>query len=140
VLILPSAAGVAPRIDAPMAEHEAVRARVIGITCIASLGGQLEQAARGGQVERHAIGRLVPLRQPDQRLRVACGGPRAIVAEIVGAEVCRYGQAKEARGERRHAAGRPNGIANRSSAGRNPADHQRGQLLDLNPSRHHGSA
>jgi amidase len=39
VLILPSAAGVAPRIDAPMAEHEAVRARVIGITCIASLGG-----------------------------------------------------------------------------------------------------
>jgi amidase len=39
VLILPSAAGVAPRIDATMAEHEAVRARVIGITCIASLGG-----------------------------------------------------------------------------------------------------
>jgi amidase len=39
VLILPSAAGVAPRIDASMAEHEAVRARVIGITCIASLGG-----------------------------------------------------------------------------------------------------
>ena len=39
VLILPSAAGVAPRIDATVAEHEAVRARVIGITCIASLGG-----------------------------------------------------------------------------------------------------
>ena len=39
VLLLPSAAGPAPRIDAPMAEHEAVRARVIGITCIASLGG-----------------------------------------------------------------------------------------------------
>ena len=39
VLILPSAAGVAPRIDASTAEHEAVRARVIGITCIASLGG-----------------------------------------------------------------------------------------------------
>jgi amidase len=39
VLILPSAAGVAPRIDAAVAEHEAVRARVIGITCIASLGG-----------------------------------------------------------------------------------------------------
>jgi amidase len=39
VLILPSAAGVAPRIDASMAEHEAVRARVIGIACIASLGG-----------------------------------------------------------------------------------------------------
>jgi amidase len=39
VLILPSAAGVAPRIDAAVAEHEAVRARVIGITCIASFGG-----------------------------------------------------------------------------------------------------
>ena len=39
VMILPSAAGVAPRIDASTAEHEAVRARVIGITCIASLGG-----------------------------------------------------------------------------------------------------
>jgi amidase len=39
VLILPSAAGVAPRIDASIAEHEAVRARVIRITCIASLGG-----------------------------------------------------------------------------------------------------
>jgi amidase len=39
ILILPSAAGVAPRIDASVAEHEAVRARVIGITCIASLGG-----------------------------------------------------------------------------------------------------
>jgi amidase len=39
VLILPSAAGVAPPIDALMAEHEAVRARVIGITCIASLAG-----------------------------------------------------------------------------------------------------
>jgi amidase len=39
VLILPSAAGVAPRTDASMAEHEAVRARVIGITCIASLAG-----------------------------------------------------------------------------------------------------
>ena len=39
VLILPSAAGVAPRVDATVAEHEAVRARVIPITCIASLGG-----------------------------------------------------------------------------------------------------
>jgi amidase len=39
VLILPSAAGVAPRTDAAVAEHEAVRARVIGITCIGSLGG-----------------------------------------------------------------------------------------------------
>jgi amidase len=39
LLIVPSAAGVAPRIDASVGEHEAVRARVIGITCIASLGG-----------------------------------------------------------------------------------------------------
>jgi amidase len=39
VLILPSAAGVAPRVDATVAEHEAVRVRVIGITSIASLSG-----------------------------------------------------------------------------------------------------
>ena len=39
VLILPSAAGVAPRVDATVAEQEAVRARVISITCIASLCG-----------------------------------------------------------------------------------------------------
>jgi amidase len=39
ILIVPSAAGVAPRADAPVAVHEAVRDRVIGITCIAGLGG-----------------------------------------------------------------------------------------------------
>jgi amidase len=39
VLLLPSAAGVAPRIDASMAEHEAVRARTIALTSIASLAG-----------------------------------------------------------------------------------------------------
>jgi amidase len=39
VLIVPSAAGVAPRVDATVAEQEAVRDRVIPITCIASLCG-----------------------------------------------------------------------------------------------------
>jgi amidase len=46
ILILPSAAGAAPRIDASTAEHEAVRARVIGITCIASLGGLPQVSCR----------------------------------------------------------------------------------------------
>ena len=42
-LILPSAAGVAPRIDATAMEHEAVRARVIG--CLASSAGRLPQVS-----------------------------------------------------------------------------------------------
>jgi amidase len=39
LMIVPSAAGVAPRADAPASEHEAVRDRLMGITCIAGLGG-----------------------------------------------------------------------------------------------------
>jgi amidase len=39
LLVVPSAAGVAPRADATPGEHEAVRDRVIGITSIAGLGG-----------------------------------------------------------------------------------------------------
>jgi amidase len=39
VLLLPSAADVAPRVDASMAEHENVRARTIALTSIASLAG-----------------------------------------------------------------------------------------------------
>jgi amidase len=39
LLVVPSAAGVAPRADATAGEHEAVRDRVIGITSIAGLGG-----------------------------------------------------------------------------------------------------
>ncbi|MCE3250684.1 MAG: amidase [Geminicoccaceae bacterium] len=39
LLLLPSAPGPATRVDAAMAEHERVRVRTIGITCIASLGG-----------------------------------------------------------------------------------------------------
>ena len=39
LLLLPSAPGPATRVDATMAEHERVRVRTIGITCIASLGG-----------------------------------------------------------------------------------------------------
>ena len=39
LLLLPSAPCAAPRIEATLAEHERIRAQVIGITSIASLGG-----------------------------------------------------------------------------------------------------
>jgi amidase len=56
VLILPSAAGVAPRIDATVAEHEAVRVRVIGITCIASLGGLPQVSLPLARLEAGPVG------------------------------------------------------------------------------------
>jgi amidase len=56
VLILPSAAGVAPRIDAAVAEHEAVRARVIAITCIASLGGLPQVSLPLGRMATGPVG------------------------------------------------------------------------------------
>ncbi len=56
VLILPSAAGVAPRIDAAVMEHEAVRARVIGITCIASLGGLPQVSVPLGRMATGPVG------------------------------------------------------------------------------------
>ncbi|HEX2480013.1 MAG TPA: amidase [Geminicoccaceae bacterium] len=56
IVILPSAAGVAPRIDASVAEHEAVRARVIGITCIASLGGLPQVSLPLGRMAAGPVG------------------------------------------------------------------------------------
>jgi amidase len=56
LLIVPSAAGVAPRADATAAEHEAVRDRVIGITCIASLGGLPQSACRSRAWMRGRLG------------------------------------------------------------------------------------
>jgi amidase len=69
VLILPSAAGVAPRIDAAVAEHEAVRARVIGITCIASLGGLPQVSLPLGRMAAGPVGlSLVAARGRDAML------------------------------------------------------------------------
>ena len=56
VLILPSAAGVAPRVDATVAEHEAVRARVISITCIASLGALPQVSLPLARLEAGPVG------------------------------------------------------------------------------------
>lgn len=56
VLILPSAAGVAPRADAAVAEHEAVRARVIAITCIASLCGLPQVSLPLARLEAGPVG------------------------------------------------------------------------------------
>jgi amidase len=69
VLILPSAAGVAPRIDAAVAEHEAVRARVIGVTCIASLGGLPQVSLPLGRMAAGPVGlSLVAARGRDAML------------------------------------------------------------------------
>jgi amidase len=69
VLILPSAAGVAPRIDAAVAEHEAVRARVIGITCIASLGGLPQMSLPLARLSAGPVGlSLIPPRGRDALL------------------------------------------------------------------------
>lgn len=56
ILITPSAAGVAPRIDATVAEHEAVRDRIIGITCIASIGGLPEISLPLTRLEAGPVG------------------------------------------------------------------------------------
>ena len=55
-MILPSAAGVAPRLDATVAEHEAVRARVIPITCIAGLGGLPQVSLPLARLEAGPVG------------------------------------------------------------------------------------
>ena len=56
LLLLPSAAGPAPRIDATMAEHERVRLRVIGITSIASLGGLPQVSLPLGRLPEGPVG------------------------------------------------------------------------------------
>jgi amidase len=56
LLLLPSAAGPAPRIDATMAEHERVRLRMIGITSIASLGGLPQVSLPLGRLAEGPVG------------------------------------------------------------------------------------
>ena len=56
LLLLPSAPCPAPRIDATLAEHERIRARVIGITSIASLGGLPQVSLPLGRLPEGPVG------------------------------------------------------------------------------------
>ena len=56
LLLLPSAPCVAPRIDATLAEHERIRARLIGITSIASLGGLPQVSLPLGRLPEGPVG------------------------------------------------------------------------------------
>ena len=56
LLLLPSAPGPATRIDAAMDEHERVRVRTIGITCIASLGGLPQVSLPLGRLAEGPVG------------------------------------------------------------------------------------
>jgi amidase len=69
ILIVPSAAGVAPRADASSAVHEAVRDRVIGITCIAGLGGLPQVSLPLTRAEAGPVGlSLIAARGEDTQL------------------------------------------------------------------------
>ena len=56
LLLLPSAPGPATRLDAPMAEHERVRLRTIGISSIASLGGLPQVSLPLGRLAEGPVG------------------------------------------------------------------------------------
>jgi amidase len=56
LLLLPSAPGPATRLDAPMAEHERVRLRTIGISSIASLGGLPQVSLPLGRLPEGPVG------------------------------------------------------------------------------------
>jgi amidase len=56
LLLLPSAPCAAPRIDADLAEHERIRAQVIGITAIASLGGLPQVSLPLGRLPEGPVG------------------------------------------------------------------------------------
>jgi amidase len=73
VLILPSAAGIAPRIDASMAEQEEVRARTIGLTSIAGLAGLPQVSLPLGQLEDGPVGLSL----------IAARGNDALLLELV---------------------------------------------------------
>jgi amidase len=84
ILLLPSAAGPAPRIDAPMAEHERVRARTIGITCIASLGGLPQLSLPLGRLPEGPLGlSLMAGRGRDTLLLDLLAGPLAALRQPV---------------------------------------------------------
>jgi amidase len=69
LLIVPSAAGVAPRADASADEHEAVRDRVMGITSIAGLGGLPQVSLPLTRLEAGPIGlSLIAAHGQDEQL------------------------------------------------------------------------
>ncbi len=69
LLIVPSAAGVAPRADASADEHEAVRHRVMGITCIAGLGGLPQVSLPLARLEAGPVGlSLIAAHGQDEQL------------------------------------------------------------------------
>jgi amidase len=76
LLIVPSAAGVAPRADATAGEHEAVRDRVIGITSIAGLGGLPQVSLPLARLEAGPVGlSLIAARGQDEQLLDLVAGP-----------------------------------------------------------------
>ena len=76
LLLLPSAAGPAPLIEAPMEEHERVRAATIGITCIASLGGLPQLSLPLGRLPEGPVGlSLLGARGADHLLLDLLAGP-----------------------------------------------------------------
>jgi len=76
LLVVPSAAGVAPRADATAGEHEAVRDRVIGITSIAGLGGLPQVSLPLARLEAGPVGlSLIAARGQDEQLLDLVAGP-----------------------------------------------------------------
>ena len=84
VLLLPSAPCAAPRIDAPMAEHERIRAQLIAITSIASLGGLPQVSLPLGRVAEGPVGlSLLAGRGRDTLLLDLVAGPLAALRQPV---------------------------------------------------------
>jgi amidase len=69
IMLVPSAAGVAPRVDAPVDQQDEVRDRVMGITCIAGLGGLPQVSLPLTRLEAGPIGlSLIAARGQDTQL------------------------------------------------------------------------
>jgi amidase len=84
LLLLPSAPCPAPRSDASLAEHERVRARVIGITSIASLGGLPQVSLPAARVPEGPVGlSLMAGRGGDRVLLDLVAGPLGALRQPV---------------------------------------------------------
>ncbi len=84
LLLLPSAPCAAPLIDAPMAEHERIRAQLIGITSIASLGGLPQVSLPLARVAAGPVGlSLLAGRGRDTLLLDLVAGPLAALRPAV---------------------------------------------------------
>ena len=84
LLLLPSAPCAAPLIDAPMAEHERIRAQLIGITSIASLGGLPQVSLPLARVAEGPVGlSLLAGRGRDTLLLDLVAGPLAALRPAV---------------------------------------------------------